>query len=474
MLALIIQCCGGHVAELDLIIHGGQLVAPTTMERADIGIRDGVIVQIGGDLAGRQELDATGLLVLPGGVDAHVHLSMSPDDANEEPRWVDDFTSGSAAALAGGITTIGNMTFPATGETPLAALEREAAVARQQAIADFFLHPVLLETTPAVLDEIPHLRDAGCNSIKIFTAFPGFDLQVRGYVEAIRRAGANGMISLIHCEDDALIADATTHLTELGQTSLRHYAASRPVVAEVVATQRTVAIAEATGAPVYIVHLSSARALEVCADAQMRGLLVYVETRPLYLHLTRERFEEHDGPKYVGQPPLREQHDVEVLWAGLRQGSIHTVGTDHAPWSLAAKLDPALSITKLRPGVENLQTMIPMLYSEGVRRGRISLNKLVEVTSTNAAKLFGIYPRKGTIAVGSDADLAIFDPNLTRTVTSSMLKSRAGYSVYEGWQVTGWPVFTVRRGEVVFANDEVIGRPGSGMLLQRGITSPLL
>jgi dihydropyrimidinase len=461
------------MAQLDMIIRGGQLVMSGTVAHADIGIRDGVIVQIGGELAGRQELDATDLLVLPGGVDAHVHLSMSPDDADEEPRWVDDFTSGSAAALAGGITTIGNMTFPASGEPPLAALEREAAVVRRQAIADVFLHPVLLETTPVVLDEIPHLRDAGCNSIKIFTAFPGFDAQARGFVEAIRRAGTGGLISLIHCEDDALIADATAHLTKLGQTSLRYYAASRPVVAEVVATQRAVAIAEATGAPVYIVHLSSARALEVCAEAQARGLPIYVETRPLYLHLTHERLGQDDGAKYVGQPPLREQHDLDALWAGLRQGVIHTVCTDHAPWSLAAKLDPALSIANLRPGVENLQTMIPMLYSEGVRRGRMSLNKLVEVTSTNAAKLFGLYPRKGTIAVGSDADLVLFDPNLTRTVEAAMLKSRAGYSVYEGWQVTGWPVITLRRGEVVFEKDEVVGQPGSGMLMKRRAMSGL-
>ena len=212
---------------------------------------------------------------------------------------------------------------------------------------------------------------------------------------------------------------------------------------------------------------------DVCAAAQARGLPIYVETRPLYLHLTQERLEQEDGPKYVGQPPLREQHDLDALWVGLRQGIIHTVCTDHAPWSLAAKLDPALSIAKLRPGVENLQTMLPMLYSEGVRRGRISLSRLVEATSTNAAKLFGLYPRKGTIALGSDADLVIFDPNLTRTIESTMLKSRAGYSVYEGWQVTGWPVITLRRGEVVFEKDKVIGQPGSGMLLKRGASSGL-
>ncbi|MDP9368942.1 MAG: amidohydrolase family protein, partial [Chloroflexota bacterium] len=210
--------------------------------------------------------------------------------------------------------------------------------------------------------------------------------------------------------------------------------------------------------------------LEACAEAQARGLPVYVETRPLYLHLTRERFEEEEGPKYVGQPPLRDQEDVDALWAGIQQGVLHTVCTDHAPWALEAKLDPALTVANLRPGVENLQTMLPKLYDEGVRQGRISLRRFVEVTATNAAKLFGLFPRKGTIAVGSDADLVLFDPDLTRTVERPMLKSNAGHSVYEGWSVTGWPVITLRRGEIVFRDNEVLGRPGSGRLLQRGPT----
>jgi dihydropyrimidinase len=208
----------------------------------------------------------------------------------------------------------------------------------------------------------------------------------------------------------------------------------------------------------------------VCAEAQSRGVPVYVETRPLYLHLTSERFQEEDGAKYVGQPPLREQHDAEALWAGIQQGTIHTVCTDHAPWMLKDKLDPELDIKKLRPGVENLQMMLPMLYSEGVRTGRISASRFVEVTATNAAKLFGLYPRKGTIAVGSDADIVVFDPELTREVENSMLKSNADYSVYEGWSVTGWPVTTIRRGEVVYQEDEVIGAPGSGKLVMRGQT----
>jgi len=461
------------MAELDLVIRGGRIVNAGDVGMADVGIAKGVIAQIGGEMRAAREIDATGRLLFPGGIDAHVHLSSPPERVAQEHRWVDDFTSGSRAALAGGITTLGNMTFLTTGETPLAGLAREAAVAREQTITDLFLHPVLGETTPAVLDEIPQLLETGCNTIKFFMSTPTFDSQVRGYVEATRRAGASDLLTLIHCEDDALMADAAAQLTAAGQTSLRYYAESRPVISEVVATQRAIAIAEATGAPVYIVHLSSEPALAVCADAQARGVPVYVETRPFYLHLTRERLEEADGAKYIGQPPLREQHDVDALWAGIQQGVVNTVCTDHAPWSLAAKLDPTLTITRLRPGAENLQTMLPMLYSEGVRAGRISLRRFVEVTATNAARLFGLYPRKGVIAVGSDADIVVFDPDETRTVTRDMLQSNADYSVYEGWSVTGWPAITVRRGEIVFQEDTVIGTPGSGALVRRDATTLL-
>jgi dihydropyrimidinase len=456
------------MARLDLVVRGGTVCTASQSARADVGIADGRIVQIGGDMQADREIDAAGKLLLPGGVDAHVHLSSPAAARSDGPSWVDDFSSGSAAAFAGGVTTVGNMTFLAPDEGMLGGLEREAGVANRTASADVFLHPVLGSPSQAMLAEIPRLLPAGCSSIKIFLPTPQFDAQASGYLEAVRLAGASGLMSMLHCEDYAVLEHATARLVDAGTTSLRYFSESRPVVAEVIATQRAVAIAETTGAPVYIVHLSSERALTVCADARARGVPVYVETRPLYLYLTRERFEDDDRGKYVGQPPLREQHDLDALWAGLSAGLIHTVCTDHAPWSLEAKLDPALSISNLRPGVENLQTLIPMLYSEGVRTGRISLSRLIEVTSTNAAKLFGLFPRKGTLGVGSDADIVIFDPHLERTIEPSMLKSNADYSVYDGRRVTGWPVITLRRGQVVYDDDRLLAEPGSGAVLQCG------
>jgi dihydropyrimidinase len=287
-------------------------------------------------------------------------------------------------------------------------------------------------------------------------------------VSAIATAGKSGLLTMLHCEDAPSIAFATHRLLQAGKTEIRHFPLSRPVVAEVIATQRAAALCELTGAPVYVVHLSSARALDVCAEARARGLPLYVETRPMYLHLSAEVFDGPEPGRFVGQPPLRTPADLDALWAGLNRGLIDTVCTDHAPWSRAAKVDPTATIESVRPGVENLQLLLPMLYSEGVARGRISLRRLVEFTSSNAARLFGLYPTKGAISVGSDADLVVFDPNLERTVTASMLKSNADYSVYEGWRVTGWPVVTVRRGEVVFRDDEVIGNPGSGRVLACG------
>jgi dihydropyrimidinase len=452
------------VPKLDVAIRGATLVDAGV---ADVGILDEKIAQIGGAFDAAVEIDASGKLLLPGGLDAHVHLT-SPPGEGKGAAWLDDFGSGSAAALAGGITTVGNMTFCAAGESLRDALQRDTSLAERDAVADVFLHPVLGVPDHAILSEIPRLLAQGCSSIKIFLSQPHFDLHLDGYLEAIRRAGASGVISMLHCEDASSIAFATRRLVEGGQRSLRFYPESRPVIAEVVATQRAVALAEVTGAPIYIVHLSSARALEVCADARARGLPVFVETRPMYLHLTDSVFEQADRGRFVGQPPLRSPSDLAALWAGVAGGTIDTVCTDHAPWSLEAKLDPELSIERLRPGVENLQLLLPMLYSEGVRQGRLSLRRLVDLTSTNAARLFGLYPRKGTVAVGSDADLVVFDPLLRRTVTAGMLHSRADYSVYEGWPVTGWPVLTLRRGEIVFRDDRVLGQPGGGQVLSCG------
>ena len=279
-------------------------------------------------------------------------------------------------------------------------------------------------------------------------------------------------MTLLHCEDGAMLKEAGEKLIAQGRGAVANFPDARPVAAEVAAVDQAIGIARRTGAPVYIVHLSSAAALDRCRRARAAGLPVYVETRPLYLHLTRERFAEPDAAKYVGAPPLREASDREALWAGLAAGDVDTLCSDHAPWTLEAKLDPALTAVTARQGVADLETMLPMLYSEGVAAGRISLDRFVEVTSANAARIFGLYPRKGAIAVGSDADIALWDPGHRRTIDGARMESLSGYSVYDGWQVQGWPRLVVRRGQLVLADGEITARPGDGEWLRRGAATP--
>jgi dihydropyrimidinase len=460
----------------DLVIRGATVVTPGRQEIADIGIADGRIVQLGGPMTGTGELAAGGLLALPGGIDAHTHLVHAGlSDRLDFPIWVDDFWSGSRAAIAGGITTIGNMTYPmpeegGTEETPGAAIARELAGAAPEAAADWFLHPIL--TDPAALPdgEIAALAAGGHPGIKIFLSDPDVAADEAVLLATASAARAAGSVVLLHCEDGALLRQAGKELIAQGRGAVANFPAARPVAAEVAAVDQAIGIARRTGARVYIVHLSSAAALDRCRQARAAGLPVYVETRPLYLHLTRERFAEPDAAKYVGAPPLREESDREALWAGLAAGDIDTVCSDHAPWTLADKLDPALNAVTARQGVADLETLMPMLYSEGVRAGRISLDQFVDLTSANAARIFGLYPRKGAIAVGSDADIALWDPELRRTIDGAHLQSLAGYSVYDGWQVQGWPRFVLRRGQLVLTDGELTARPGDGQWLRRNAT----
>jgi dihydropyrimidinase len=456
----------------DLVIRGGTVVTAGSSSGCDVAVRHGQVSQIGGSPRGRRELDATGALVLPGGIDMHVHLSSPQPPEPGVPAWVDDFASGSAAAIAGGITTVGNMTFPADGDSLSQSLERDLAAARTLASVDYVLHPVLDKPTPQALAELPRLAEAGHTSLKLFMVADEFDAHADRMIEAVRIVGQHGMLTLIHCEDGALVRFAGERLLAAGCGGLADWAASRPVPAERAAVERAVAICEATGSPVYIVHVSSESALRAARRGRARGMPVFVETRPLYLYLTSEALAEPDGAKYIGAPPLREAWDVEALWAGLADGSVDTLGSDHAPWRLADKLDDSLDVTTARQGVADLETMLPMLFSAGVSTGRISLQRFVALTSTSPARLFGLYPRKGTIAVGSDADLLVLDPQLRRTVDGSTMRSRAGYSAYDGREVCGWPRFTISRGDVVLEDGQVLAQPGRGQWLRRGRTSP--
>lgn len=446
--------------EPHLLVRSGRIVNAAGQRDADVRVRGQIITELGRDLdpAGAEVIDATGLLVMPGGIDPHVHLG---------PPLADDFTSASRAALAGGITTFGVMLIPREGEGPRAVVDRMSDQAARETVVDLMLHPVVQSVGDDTLAQVEALAEAGHTSIKVFMSRPGFDREAPEFLRLIAAAGRAGVVTMVHCEDASILALARQRLSAEGRTSVEHFAASRPVLAEEIATQRAAAMCEATGSPLYVVHLSSERALRALERGQARGLPLFAETRPFFLHLTEERLAGPDGPLFVSQPPLRTSADQDALWRGLAQGSIHTVGTDHVPWTRAQKLDLMLDIGSLRPGASNLQVMLPMLYSEGVRPGRIRPEEFVAATSTNAARLFGIYPRKGIVAEGADADLLLFDPAERRTVRSADAVSGAGFSVFDGTEVTGWPRHTIRRGEVLLRDGAVEGEAGSGALLAR-------
>lgn len=452
--------------QFDLVIRNGRVVTGGTESVTDIGVAGGSIVQLGGGLRGAEEVDATDRWVLPGGIDAHVHLT-PPGTEPGSWRWVDDFEVGTRAAAAGGITTVGNMSFPRKGEQMREGLARDVADAEANAIVDWFQHAVLLTPDADGVRQVSELAAEGHPSIKIFLSFHRFDRHVTGYLDAMRAAAEAGSVVLVHCEDPAIMHCCGHALNEAGHTEAHHYPASRPVEAERIATERAVGYCATTGATTYVVHLSSQAALAACRTGRARGLPLHVETRPIYLHLNADRFLEPDGAKYAGAPPLRSDADRDALWAGITDGTVSTVCTDHAPWTLEQKLDPSLTAANLRHGMAELETMLPVLWSEGVATGRISIDRFVEVTSTRAARIFGMYPRKGTIAPGADADLVVWNGEEQRVVDGATMHSNAGYSPYDGWTVTGWPELTISRGEIVARGSEVLGRPGRGEAVVR-------
>jgi dihydropyrimidinase len=452
----------------DVVVRGGTVVTADSTSQADMGIAGGRIAQLGGEMRGAEEIDATGKLILPGGLDMHVHLSPMEGFA-----FADDFETGSHAAAAGGVTTIGDMTLPGQGESLLAALKRVKEGDAFKSIVDYVLHPILADPSPERLAEIPELARLGHASLKIYTIDSGFDAQAAQFMAAMDLAGRNGILTMAHCEDECVITHVVGRLSEEGKTGFDHYEESRPAVSERFAVARVIAYAEAVSAPVYIVHLASADALEETRRARARGVQVFVETRPVYLNFTGDAYRGEDGGLYVAAPPVRGHDDADALWHALGAGDVHTYCTDHAPWTYEDKVDPEASIVYPRAGMPELETLLPLLFSEGVRQGRLSLERFVELSSTNAAKLFGLYPRKGTIAVGSDADLVIWDPKLSKTPQRGDGFSRAGWSLYEGREITGWPERTISRGETIYLNGEIVAKPGRGQLVPQSRTRRL-
>lgn len=441
----------------EIVIQGGRVVNADSSELADVRIIGEQVVELRRGLtagAGARVIDATDRLVIPGGIDPHTHM---------QPPFVDDLTTGTMAAVAGGITTVGTFAYPRDGENAVEAMDRCLEEVRSHAVGDVFFHGFTWPPTSEFAAMMPALADRGQPSQKIFMTRADFSANRSSVIDLLEAARNAGVVTLMHCEDSAILEHAVGRLRAQGRTSHHYYAEGRPEIAEVAATQEAVALCELTQAPMHLVHLSSLRALDVARAPGAVDLPLTIETRPLYLYFTAQRFLGDDGALYVGQPPLRAARDVEAMWQGLVEGRIDLLATDHAPWTRAQKLDPERDVGRIRPGVSDLRFMLPVLYSEGVRSGRLSQERFVEITSTAAARTFGLFPERGVVREGSVADLVVFDLTLERVASANDDPSRSDYTPFEGWPVTGWPEITIRRGEVVYENGRVVGLPGSGL-----------
>jgi dihydropyrimidinase len=453
----------------EILIRNGLIVTEYGRVQGDLRLRGETIAEIGQNLApgrGARVIDASGKLVLPGGIDTHVHLI--PERTATTREGQDDFGTASRAALAGGITTIGGF-ISQSNDVPAAQTLKEAAEgAERTSIADALLHFTISNPQALVPGDVEMMRERGVTP-KIFMRGMGFEQRLADNLKLIDAVGDAGMIMQLHAEDAAILAGAMDRLVAEGRTALvgQNFADSHPVEAEEAATQRAVAFAEFTGTPIYLVHMSSERAMRVAEAARARGLPVFTEVRFIYLHLTHDAFNGPDGPTFTGAPPLRNKTDQDYLWAAIRRGSVDAVNTDHVGYTRAEKMSPDGSVQRPREGGNFLQDQMPLLYSEGVRKGRITLEDMVRVTATGPAKLFGLYPRKGRIAVGSDADVVIWDPELKKTIRDEDILSAGRFSIFNGREVTGWPIVTIRRGEVVYEGGKILGAPGSGMLVPR-------
>ena len=465
----------------ETIIRNGLIVNADNRMAADVRIRGEQVVEIGASLAatpGARVIDASGMFLLPGIVDTHTHLPLDVSVAPNPRGNQDNIITGGEAALAGGITLLGDFIGIKNDEDPNAYADRNIALVHKNSLADVYIHASVNPVdTPKGSPPDPLTQRKTFDALAArgivstgedFMARESYDKNSLAWITLFRVSGEAGVLSMVHAEDYSIMADAQRMLAmENGGAALtlKNFGKSAPIVAEVLAVQRSVAIAEATGSPMYILHTTSGRALKVIEDAQRRGLPVYCETRPWNLFGTEQGYQKSDGGIYVGGPPLRPKWDQDVIWEDIRKGVIHTIGTDHTAFSKEAKLDPAQTILDKRMGQNTLQDYPPMMFSEGVMKDRITLEQMVAVTSTNAAKLFGMYPRKGVIRVGSDADIVIWDPTKKKILNDKDQLSKAGYSTYAGKEVTGLPITTIRRGEVVYDNGKVLAKPGSGKFI---------
>lgn len=462
----------------DLVIRNGTVVTAGDVMSCDVGIADGQVRALARKLPpGRREIDATGKLVLPGGVDGHCHLDQPMPDGLQ---MADDFFSGTVSAACGGTTTVIPFAAQAKGQSLRAAVEDYHRRAEGKAVVDYAFHLIVADPTEEVLTkELPGLVGEGYTSFKMYMTYDDLKLNDRQILELLAVARREGAMAMIHAESSDCIAWLTEQLEAAGHTDPKFHAVSRPMAVEREATHRAITISELVDVPILIVHVSGREAIEQIRWAHGHGLRIYAETCPQYLFLTAEDLgvDGYHGAKCVCSPPPRDKSNQKVVWDGLSDGLFAVFSSDHAPFRYD---DPAgkkpggkqVPFRYIPNGIPGLATRLPLLFSEGVGRGRIDIHRFVALTSTNPARMYGLYPRKGTIAIGSDADIAIWDPDATRVITNDMLHHNVDYTPYEGMPVKGWPVTTVSRGDIVWHDGRLAAERGRGEFLKCGLPDP--
>jgi dihydropyrimidinase len=465
------------MSALDVIIRGGTVATASDTFQCDVGIRDGRIAVLGHDLgAAREVIDAAGKLVLPGGIDSHVHFSQP---SGPDIVMADDFESGTRSAAFGGNTTVLPFCLQEKGHSLREAVKQYHRLADGNCYVDVSFHLIISDPTEQVLgQELPALIQDGYTSFKVFMTYEDLALSDREILEVMSVARETGALVMVHAENYDAIRFLTDRLERASKTAPYYHAVSRPIVVEREATHRAISLAELVDVPVMIVHVSNRESMEEIRRAQQKGLKVFGETCPQYLMLTADDLKglNMEGTKYVCSPPPRDEASQAACWEGIQTGVFSVFSSDHCPFRYddpQGKLAPKgrTSFRWVPNGIPGVATRLPILFSEGVVKGRIDLNRFVALTSTNHAKTYGLYPRKGTIAVGADADIAIWDPDKRVTITHDRLNDGSDYTPYEGREVTGWPIITMVRGRVVVRGGELVGTRGHGSYLSRNRSS---
>ena len=454
------------------LIKNGNVVTAVDNYFADILIEDDKVAVIGRslDMETDRTIDASGMLVIPGGIDPHTHMELPFGGTFAS----DDFRTGTIAAAHGGTTTIIDFAVQYHGESLIQAVDNWHKKAEGKTAIDYGFHLITTDLPDERVPEMRQLINEGVMSFKMFMAYPGvFLVDDATIFRAMKNAGNWGGLICMHAENGIVINEIIKHALAEGRTAPKYHALTRPTKAEAEGVHRAIAIAEMAEAPVYIVHLSCADALEEVREARDNGLPAYAETCPQYLFLDYSLYEREgfEGAKWVMTPPLREKWNQDKLWQGLQGNDLQVISTDHCPFCMKEKELGRDDFTRIPNGGPGVEHRMSLIYNGGVAGGKIGLNRFVELTSTSAAKLFGLFPRKGTIAVGSDADIVIFDPNEEMTISAATHHMNVDYSAYEGMTVRGVTKTVLSRGRVVIEDGKYIGKPGDGQFLKRSTFS---